>query len=238
MKLWVVGVLLILSLNAGGISESAYLDSVVCDFIIAEGRIDGHCKITAKSGGVDLFSFTPPTGAIFLKGMEINKAISILRGEIMPNLLVHLTLGLVIAKILKVEKKSILLLGSFLPDIKVFFYPIIIITSGLSDANAFILSFSSPFGSLLLALSLASLFPRKEFLKVFGLLGVGIIGHGSIDILMFPLYGIEHYLLFYPVSWEPVGINANWFIEWMSLFSIIWVLLILLLQIQKSKKNS
>lgn len=148
----------------------------------------------------------------------------------MPNLLVHLAVGFVIAKILKVEKKSILLLGSFLPDIKVFFYPIIIMTSGLSDANAFILSFSSPIGSLLLALFLSSLFPSREFSRVFGLLSVGVISHIFMDMLMFPLYGIEHYLLFYPFSWEPVGVNANWLIERISILSLIGVVLMVLLQ--------
>lgn len=63
MKLWIIDILLILSINVGGISGSAYLDSVVCDFMIVNGRMDGYCKITAKSGGVDLLGLTPPIGA-------------------------------------------------------------------------------------------------------------------------------------------------------------------------------
>lgn len=64
MKLWIIGILLILSISVNGIPESSYLDSVVCDFIIAKDAIDGYCKITAISGGVDLFNLTPPIGAI------------------------------------------------------------------------------------------------------------------------------------------------------------------------------
>lgn len=163
--------------------------------------------------------------------METNKAISILRGEIMPNLLVHLVAGLIIAKILNLKRKSILLFGSFMPDIKIFFYPVIIIISGLSDANAFILPFSSLIGSLLLALFFSSLFSREEFAKVFGMLMIGATTHIVLDMLMFPLYGIEHYLPFYPFSWEPIGINANGLIEWISILSLIGVVLMVLLQI-------
>lgn len=146
----------------------------------------------------------------------------------MPNLLVHLTFSLIIAKILNLERKSILLFGSFLPDIKAFFYPVIILISGLADANAFILPIGSPIGSLLLGLFFSSLFPKEEFKKVFGLLSIGVISHIALDMMMFPLYGIEHYLPFYPFSWEPIGMNTNWLLEWMSILCLIWVILMAL----------
>ncbi len=155
----------------------------------------------------------------------------------MPNLLVHLAVGLIIAKILNLKRKSVILFGSFLPDIKVFFYPIIILISGLSDANAFILPFSSLISSLLLSLFFSSLFPREEFKNVFSILMIGAGSHLALDMLMFPLYGIEHYLPFYPFSWEPIGINANGLIAWISILSLIGVVLMVLLQIQNFKKH-
>jgi len=146
----------------------------------------------------------------------------------MPNLLVHLTAGLIIARILNLKRKSILLFGSFLPDIKAFFYPVIIAISGLSEANAFILPICSPIGSLLLALFFSSLFPREEFGKVFSMLMIGAISHLALDMLMYPCYGIEHYLLLYPFSWEPIGVNANFFIEVISILCLMGVVLTIL----------
>jgi len=142
----------------------------------------------------------------------------------MPSLLVHLAAGLIIVKILNLKRKSILLFGSFLPDIKAFFYPAIILIAGLSEANAFIIPLCSPIGSLLLALFFSSLFPREEFIKVFGMLMIGAISHLVLDMLMYPCYGIEHYLPLYPFSWEPIGINANWLIELVSILCFIGVI--------------
>lgn len=146
----------------------------------------------------------------------------------MPNLLVHLAVGFVIAKIFNLERKSILLFGSFLPDIKAFFYPVIILISGLADANAFILPISSPIGSFLLALFFSSLSQREEFVRVFSMLMIGAMSHLALDMLMYPCYGIEHYLPLYPFSWEPVGINVNWLIELISILCLIGVALFIL----------
>ncbi len=86
MKPWIVGILLILSISVSGISESPYFDSAVCDFIISENEIDGYCKITAESGGVDIFNLTPPKGAIVERVKESRDSVILsIRKDISSN---------------------------------------------------------------------------------------------------------------------------------------------------------
>ena len=126
----------------------------------------------------------------------------------MPNLLFHVSLGLILAHALRVEKKSLLLFGSILPDIKIFVYALAVPLLGFSEATSLIIPVHTPFGSLLLAVFFASLLPGKDFLKAFTLFAVGITGHYILDAAMFPVNGIEHYLLSYPLSWEVYGMKA------------------------------
>ncbi|MBN2251697.1 MAG: hypothetical protein JW724_06460 [Candidatus Altiarchaeota archaeon] len=126
----------------------------------------------------------------------------------MPNLLLHVSLGLILAHVLRAEKKSLLLFGSILPDIKIFVYALAIPLLGFSEATSLIIPIHTPFGSLLLAVFFASLLPKKEFPRTFAYLALGIAGHFVLDAAMFPVNGVEHYLLLYPLSWEACGMEA------------------------------
>jgi len=70
---WIIGILLILTLNVGGISESGYLESVVYDFVITEEGIDGYCKIVARED----VNFTPPSDAVVVREPRDKEILSI-----------------------------------------------------------------------------------------------------------------------------------------------------------------
>ena len=127
----------------------------------------------------------------------------------MPSLLVHIFAGVLIAYLLKVRRKSILLFGAILPDIKIFLYLVATPLLGISAANSMIIPIHSPFGSLLLCVFFAVLLPKKEFRKNLSLLCLGIAAHYALDASIFPFYGIEHYLLLYPFSWQTFGIETK-----------------------------
>ncbi len=141
--------------------------------------------------------------------------------EKMPDLFTHITSALVFSESLSIKRRSILLLGSILPDAKVFLYPVVISISGLSDATAFIIPIHSPAGSLLLACFISSLFAGKEFKGVFTLLTAGVAIHFLLDAMMYPLSGIEHYLLLFPFSWSIAGVNLPWLTDYLAVFNLI-----------------
>jgi len=71
MRLWIIGLLLILPTVSG---TSVPLESVVYDFMITEDEIDGYCKIVAKEGRVN---FTPPLDAVVVKESRSGMILSI-----------------------------------------------------------------------------------------------------------------------------------------------------------------
>jgi hypothetical protein len=156
----------------------------------------------------------------------------------MPNLLAHLFLALIVSRLFSVKRKSILLFGSFLPDIKTFVNIPAVPLLGLSGANSIIIPIHTPFGSMLLAVFFASLLPGKEFKTALGLLSIGIASHYLLDASMFPFSGIEHYLLFYPVSWRPVGIAAAGYVNYFTLLAASVLSLVCALKLARTRFKS
>jgi hypothetical protein len=136
----------------------------------------------------------------------------------MPSLLAHIFLGMILAYLFRVKRKSVLLFGAILPDIKIFLYLLSTPLLGLSAANSLIIPVHSPFGSLLLALFFASFLPKEEYKRNLFLLCLGAISHFALDAGIYPFYGIEHYLLLYPFSWSTYGITA---MDYIYLFNIL-----------------
>ncbi len=141
----------------------------------------------------------------------------------MPNLLVHILIGLIIAYVLNIKRKSIFLLGSILPDIKIFPEAIIFFLSGfdIDKATAFITPIHTPIGSILLAIFISSLFSKHELKQALLLLVSGCFIHLFLDSLMYPFYSLEHYLILYPFSWEAIGIGTGRTIEYLTIFSLV-----------------
>jgi membrane-bound metal-dependent hydrolase YbcI (DUF457 family) len=139
----------------------------------------------------------------------------------MPSLLTHIFLGMALAYAFRVKRKSVLLFGAILPDIKIFLYLIATPFLGLSAANALIIPVHSPFGSLLLALFFASLLRKEEYARNLFLLCLGISAHFFLDASIYPFYGIEHYLLLYPFSWSTYGLEASDYIYLVNILGLL-----------------
>jgi hypothetical protein len=152
----------------------------------------------------------------------------------MPSLLAHIFLGMLLAYLFRVERKSILLFGAILPDIKIFLFLLATPLLGLSAANSLIIPIHSPFGSLLLALFFASLLPKGAYIRNLLLLCLGAATHFALDAGIYPFYGIEHYLLLYPFSWSAYGVEGMDYIYLFSIFGLFFLTAIAL----KRKKSS
>ena len=151
----------------------------------------------------------------------------------MPSLLAHIFLGMILAYLFRVKRKSVLLFGAILPDIKIFLYLLATPLLGLSAANAIIVPIHSPFGSLLLALFFASVLPKDEYGKNLFLLCLGVSAHYALDASIYPFFGIEHYLLLYPFSWSTYGIEAMGYIYFFSILGLFFLTAIAI----KGRKN-
>jgi len=127
----------------------------------------------------------------------------------MPSILAHIFLGLIVAHVLRIKKKSLVLLGCMLPDAKIFLFALALPALGPTQANALIIPIHTPAGSLMLSLFVSSLFAKNNFLRYFKLMKLGIITHFILDAAMFPFNGIEHYLLLYPFTWQIFGIETG-----------------------------
>ncbi len=120
----------------------------------------------------------------------------------MPDWVTHILLGLIIAEILNVNKKSLVVLGSILPDIVLKAYTISLLTPIPLD---FLFWFFYPLhtvaGVILFSFLVACLF-RHSFKKSFMLIFIGALFHILLDMTTKPMeYNIQGMLLF-PFSWN------------------------------------
>jgi membrane-bound metal-dependent hydrolase YbcI (DUF457 family) len=148
----------------------------------------------------------------------------------MASLLAHIGLGLIVALILRTNKKSLVLFGSILPDIKIFLYALATPTLGLTAANELIIPIHSPLGGLLLAVFFSSLLPKERFREAMLLMVAGLCCHFILDASIYPFSGIEHYLLLYPFSWTPYGLEAS---EAVNIFTLLCLPLLLYFILKK-----
>lgn len=144
----------------------------------------------------------------------------------MPDLLTHVLAGLIIAKLFRIRKKSLILLGSILPDIiyKIgllgLFFPI--------PENLFkfgLLPFHSPIGAFLLTILLSFLFKYSK-IKIISSISVGWLSHLLLDTTN-KHYLIKQTYLFMPFSYKAV--ELGWF--WLDEYSIMLILSAIILLI-------
>ena len=123
----------------------------------------------------------------------------------MPDLMSHLIIGLILAEIFSIKKKSLVVLGAIMPDILskldlVFFY--LGVRMPLSFAY-----FHLPIMCFLISILLAPLF-RYERFKTIIFINVGLISHFVSDLTMKHFVG-GMYLLF-PFSFKAYILNLIW----------------------------
>ena len=120
----------------------------------------------------------------------------------MPDWVSHILLGLIIAEILNVDKKSLVVLGSILPDIVLKAYTLSILAPmPLTFLFWFFYPLHTIAGIILFSLLVSLLFKynqKKTFLLIF----IGALSHIFIDMATKPMeYNIQG-MLFFPFSWK------------------------------------
>ena len=147
----------------------------------------------------------------------------------MPNWLIHLAAAWIIAEIFNLkEYRSVFLLGAVLPDAKTFAMALAPFT-GITNAYALAVPVHTPAGTALLSVFTASLFNEK-FKIIFSLLIIGALTHFALDLTMYPYYGADHYMLFYPLSWTQFGISLYSVTEYLTPILVILALSVTLIR--------
>lgn len=138
----------------------------------------------------------------------------------MPEWLTHALLGLVVAEIFGIRKKSIVILGALLPDILVklvllrLFLPIPNIDYSILGSG------HTPFVFLLFSILICPLF-HYDYLKIIMWLNVGALSHFLADATLHHIFdgGVR---LFYPLTTKMYTLSLIWPNDtyWLAIFLI------------------
>lgn len=124
----------------------------------------------------------------------------------MPDLLSHVLFGLIICEIAKRKKKSLILIGTILPDIITklyligYFIKLDAVVVGILDL------FHNPIPLFFVAVLISLLF--KDVFSSIYLIGAGALSHILLDGLNIHFLGGIRYL--FPFSWNIFRINGFW----------------------------
>jgi len=148
----------------------------------------------------------------------------------MPDLLTHVLVGLILVKLFKVRKKSLVLLGAALPDIISKlplwrFFP--------TSRNIFffgLMPFHSLIGLIILTVLISFFFNYKEY-KTITLISLGWISHIILDLTN-KHYLIKQVYLLMPFSYKATEIGWLWQDEYliMLLSSIVILITIYIIE--------
>ncbi len=123
----------------------------------------------------------------------------------MPDWMSHLLIGLILAEILSVRKKSLVALGSLLPDFLSKFY-LLSFYLGIPEWLSFS-SFHTPVMAFLVIVLLAGLFHYSQ-LKAIGLMTLGAMSHILADTTLKHFNSGQY--LFFPFSFKLYALNWLW----------------------------
>jgi len=140
----------------------------------------------------------------------------------MPNLIVHMSLAIILTRLLGIERRDrwVLLLGALLPDLQLFIALVAFIARDAVVAMAVSFFLHTPVGVIFFCLMAAS-FIDRDLWKAFGLLYIGALSNILLDSFLYPWARPHHFLLLWPFSWRTVGFPL---IAWMG--TIEWALVI------------
>lgn len=124
----------------------------------------------------------------------------------MPDWMSHLIIGLILAEVFNIRKKSLVVLGTLAPDILskiqlIYFY------FGISPPISFI-SFHTPLMWFLLSILIAPLF-KYDRLKTILLINIGALSHFLSDLTI-KHFGGSGTRLFFPFSNSNYTLNLIW----------------------------
>ncbi|MFH1317237.1 MAG: hypothetical protein ABII01_06985 [Candidatus Woesearchaeota archaeon] len=146
----------------------------------------------------------------------------------MPDWISHLLLGLIIAKLFRVKKKSLVLLGAILPDIIFQIYHLSLFFKIPENTEWLLVGFHQPFSLIIISL-LIPFFFKYNYFKSFSLITIGWIGHVIIDILN--VASFNHAMILLPFSWTVVSFGSFYIAEYLFyilLLGNIYLLLIII----------
>jgi len=124
----------------------------------------------------------------------------------MPDWLSHLLIGLILADLFNIKKKSLVVLGALAPDFlsKIF---LIYLHLGLQTPISFGI-FHTPFLMLLVSVLIAPLF-RYDKLKIILYFNLGAVSHFLSDMTMKHFTG-QGTRIFYPITSQNYTFNLIW----------------------------
>lgn len=150
----------------------------------------------------------------------------------MPDLMSHLIIGLILAELFNVKKKSLVALGALMPDLLskahlIFFY------LGLPLGISFT-SFHTPFMAFLISILISPLFLHDK-LKTMIFFNIGSMSHFISDLTIrhFSNVGVR---LHFPLTLEENHYSLDWIWPEQSIYVLIATLL-LYITIKVVKKN-
>lgn len=130
----------------------------------------------------------------------------------MPDWITHLGTTWILCRLagIKQKERSIMLLGSLLPDLyKIATIYHLVTGSSPQLLYRFFKGVPTPLGSLLLAGMVASFFEKENYKKIFAFLFAAASFHLLLDSLMYP-WGDQGIRIFWPISNEKVGFGLFW----------------------------
>lgn len=119
----------------------------------------------------------------------------------MPDWLTHVMFGLLLCEVFRIKYKSLVLIGSLLPDIPRLLPHLF----GETYSSYWSLQpLHTPIGAILLSISVSSLFNKKAIVPLL----LGVSSHFLLDLTIWRLGG--GLLVFFPFSWKGYSLDLLW----------------------------
>ena len=151
----------------------------------------------------------------------------------MPDWISHIILGLIVAELFPGNKKSLIVLGSLLPDILLKAYLLgLLFPVHTFTLTALLIPFHTPIGMAITSLFIAPFFKtdqRKTYISLF----LGWASHLLLDMTNHHAITTEN-LIFFPFSWRSVELGL---FSPTQYYIPLFALLIVYLTIQGYKKR-
>jgi len=127
----------------------------------------------------------------------------------MPDWITHILIGLIIAEVFNIKRKSLVVIGSILPDILVKLELVSVLTPVDKYAITWLFNpLHTPIGMILFSLLLVPLFNLGRY-KIYFLLFIGWASHLLSDLINKHVLLGQNLLLF-PFSWKNFELGLIW----------------------------
>jgi len=127
----------------------------------------------------------------------------------MPDWITHVIVGLILCEIFDLKPRSLVLLGSVLPDIILKIDLLRLLIHHDFEMYWYLIPGHSPIGVLLFALFIAMFFRMNQY-KFIYLVSIGFMSHFLLD-LMNKHYLVGQQLLLFPFSWKYLELGIMWY---------------------------